>query len=79
MTIAVCIKWVNYSGPVESDTPDERFAGFSFADQAALEWALRIAENSSDEVLVLTAGPAVSTSTSSEEFSAIRKAHSRAA
>ena len=57
MTIAVCIKWVNYSGPVESDTPDERFAGFSFADQAALEWALRIAENSSDEVLVLTAGP----------------------
>ena len=55
MTIAVCLKWINASGQTEVD--DDRFMGFSYADQAALEYALRIAENTNDEVVVVTAGP----------------------
>ena len=38
MTIAVCLKWINASGQTEVD--DDRFMGFSYADQAALEYAL---------------------------------------
>lgn len=56
MTIAVCLKWINASG--QADIDDDRFMGFSYADQAALEYALRIAENTNDEVIVVTAGPA---------------------
>ena len=55
MTIAVCLKWINASG--QTDIDDDRFMGFSYADQAALEYALRIAENTNDEVIVVTAGP----------------------
>ena len=55
MTIAVCLKWINASGQTEVD--DDRFMGFSYADQAALEYALHIAENTNDEVVVVTAGP----------------------
>ena len=58
MTIAVCLKWINASGPAEQDVPDERFMGVSYSDQAALEYALRLAEKSGDEVLAVTAGPA---------------------
>ena len=55
MTIAVCLKWINASGQTEVD--DDRFMGFSFADQAALEYALRVAEKANEEVVVVTAGP----------------------
>lgn len=55
MTIAVCLKWINASGQTEVD--DDRFMGFSYADQAALEYALRVAENTNEEVVVVTAGP----------------------
>ena len=55
MTIAVCLKWINASG--QTDIDDDRFMGFSYADQAALEYALRIAENTNDEVIAVTAGP----------------------
>jgi len=53
MTIAVCVKWVlpNLDG-------DERFAGISLADQAALETGLRIAEASGETCTVVTVGPA---------------------
>lgn len=52
MGVAVCVKWV-------APTPDadERFAGISAADQAALEWALRSAEVTGDHVTVVCAGP----------------------
>ena len=39
MTITVCIKWV-----LPNRDGDERFAGISLADQAALETGLRVAE-----------------------------------
>lgn len=52
--IAACIKWV--AGRPERG--DERFAGISAADQAAVELALRHASLLGDEVLVVTAGPA---------------------
>jgi electron transfer flavoprotein beta subunit len=50
MTIAVCWKWL-----AEGD--DERWAGVSPADEAALELALRLAEARDDTVTVVTAGP----------------------
>jgi electron transfer flavoprotein beta subunit len=59
--IAACLKWVDLrpevdaSGAVHSD---DRFAGVSHADQAALEWALRQGEASNQPVTVLTLGPA---------------------
>jgi len=56
MTIAVCLKWINASGQPETDGTDDRFMGLSYADQAALEYALRVAENTNDEVIVVTAG-----------------------
>lgn len=52
MTVAVCLKWVT---PVGRD--DDRFAGVSAADQAALESALVWAERHGDDVTVLTVGP----------------------
>lgn len=55
MTIGVCLKWVT---PTPGD--DDRFAGISPADAAALEWALRTGEAAGEEVLVVSLGPAAS-------------------
>ena len=61
-TIAVCLKLVDRrpeldpTGTVHS--PDDRFAGVSAADQAALELALRCADAWEAEVVAVTAGPA---------------------
>ncbi len=52
MTVAVCLKWVTPVG-----ASDDRFAGVSAADQAALESALVWAENRSTDVTVVTVGP----------------------
>ena len=57
MTIAVCLKWINASGQPDTDQPDERFMGMSYADQAALEYALRVSEHTNEEIIVVTAGP----------------------
>ena len=51
--IAACVKWVAGAG----EPGDDRFAGISLADQAALEMALRQAEAVNDTVTVLTVGP----------------------
>ncbi len=53
MTIGVCVKWV--ADAREPD--DDRFAGTSPADRAALELALRQASEIGEDVLVVTAGP----------------------
>lgn len=53
MTITVCIKWV-----LPNRDGDERFAGISLADQAALETGLRIAEARNEACSVITIGPA---------------------
>ncbi len=62
MLIAACLKWVARRPEIDALTgvahDDERFAGASDADQAALEWALRLAEAWGGEVLAVTAGPA---------------------
>jgi electron transfer flavoprotein beta subunit len=50
--IVACWKWV-------AADHDERWAGVSAADEAALEIALRLADSSDDEVVVVTVGPAV--------------------
>lgn len=52
MTIAVCVKW---SLPPNGE--DERFAGISLSDQAALEVALAIAESRGETVRVVTVAP----------------------
>ena len=61
-SLAVCLKWVPTRIEVDPITgaaqADARFSGTSAADQSALEWALRLAEGSDDEVVVVTAGPA---------------------
>jgi electron transfer flavoprotein beta subunit len=51
--IAACVKWV--AGMPEPG--DDRFAGISLADQAALECALRQAATMDDSVCVVTVGP----------------------
>ena len=58
--IAVCQKWVAtrpevdpLTGIVESDV---RWSGPSLADQAALEWGLRLAERCGGQVVVVTVG-----------------------
>lgn len=51
--IAVCVKWV--AGMPEPG--DERFAGISLADQAALELGLQQADATGDTVAVFTVGP----------------------
>lgn len=60
--VAVALKWVPLrvevdplSGAVETD---ERFTGCSAADQAALEWGLRLAAAWGGTVVAVTAGPA---------------------
>ncbi|GAC1535410.1 MAG: hypothetical protein NVS3B12_17350 [Acidimicrobiales bacterium] len=59
--IAVCIKWVDRRPDVDpltgAVTHDPRASGASDADDAALEWALRLAEAWGLEVTALTAGP----------------------
>lgn len=52
VSVAVCLKWVT---PVGRD--DDRFAGVSAADQAALESALVWAERVGADVTVVTVGP----------------------
>ena len=65
-TIAVCMKWVDRR--VDADVvlqtalPDERFAGVSASDQAALEWALRCRDGWGAEVVAVTVGPAAAES-----------------
>ena len=60
--IAACIKWVDRRPEVDPLTGsirvDERSAGASDADHAALEWALRTAEAWGHDVVAVTAGPA---------------------
>lgn len=54
MSIVACLKWL-----AQPDAPDdERFAGVSPADRAALEVALTLGEQRGEPVVVLTAGPA---------------------
>ena len=52
--IVACLKWVSH--PSEPD--DERFAGMSPADRAALEMALQQAASMGDTVTAITVGPA---------------------
>lgn len=54
MTIVACLKWVSHPG----EPNDERFAGMSPADQAALEFALQQAAEIGDDVVAVTLGPA---------------------
>lgn len=51
--IVACLKWVSHPG----EPSDERFAGASPADRAALELALRQAEATGDTVTAITVGP----------------------
>lgn len=54
MSIVACLKWL-----AQPDAPDdERFAGVSPADRAALEVALTLGEQRGEPVVVMTAGPA---------------------
>jgi electron transfer flavoprotein beta subunit len=54
MSIVACLKWL-----ARPDAPDdERFAGVSPADRAALEVALTLGEQRGEPVVVMTAGPA---------------------
>lgn len=52
--IAACLKWTSPPGASDGD---ERFAGVSAADQAALEVALALAEQMGDTVTAVTVGP----------------------
>ena len=60
--IVVCMKWVALRPEIDPLTgavvTDERWSGPSLADQAALEWALRIAETRSITVHVIAVGTA---------------------
>jgi electron transfer flavoprotein beta subunit len=60
--IGVALKWVPLHVEIDPLTgtlsADARFAGCSAADQAALEWALRLAEDLGGQVVAATAGPA---------------------
>jgi electron transfer flavoprotein beta subunit len=59
--IAACLKWVDHRpevDPLNGDVrTDPRTSGPSAADQAALEWALRLGEATGTGVIALTAGP----------------------
>ena len=52
--IVACLKWVSHPG----EPDDERFAGMSPADRAALEMALQQAASMGDTVTAITVGPA---------------------
>ncbi len=60
--IAACMKWVDRRPEVDPLTgevhTDARTSGASDADEAALEWALRIGEAWNVEVVAVSAGPA---------------------
>ena len=64
MSVAVCLKWVDQrvdaDALLRAELPDERFAGVSASDQAALEWALRYRDglDSPARVIAVTVGPA---------------------
>lgn len=59
--IAVCVKWVDLHPEVDSlsgeMTTDDRRRGFSAADRAALEIALRLAEVRGTDVVLLSVAP----------------------
>lgn len=59
--VAACLKLVHRRVAVDPITgtaePDPRSAGMSPADEAALEWALRVAASTGGSVLAATAGP----------------------
>jgi electron transfer flavoprotein beta subunit len=58
--IAVCLKWTPSrldGGPIGPDPGDDRFAGVSPADRAALELALCLADSLGETVTALAAGP----------------------
>lgn len=55
--IAVCLKWTPAHDDAGADPDDDRFAGVSPADRAALEIGLRLSAVSGDEVTALAAGP----------------------
>lgn len=61
--VGVCLKWVASRPEVDAVTgvvhADERAGGASAADQAALEWALRTAEQAAVECIVVSSGPPV--------------------
>jgi electron transfer flavoprotein beta subunit len=58
VSVAVCLKWVDQRPELDSSglpvATDQRFAGISLSDQAALELALR----SGEPVTAITVGPA---------------------
>lgn len=54
MTVLACLKWVSHPG----EPHDERFAGASPADRAALELALQQAASIGASVTAVTVGPA---------------------
>lgn len=62
LLVAVAPKWVDLRPEIDpltgAVTTDVRTSGPSPADQAALEWALRAADEWGSEVVVATAGPA---------------------
>ena len=63
MKVGVCLKWVSLRPDVDPLTgvvhTDDRFSGISLADQAALEWALRMGEAWDAPVTVASVGPPV--------------------
>jgi electron transfer flavoprotein beta subunit len=72
--IAACLKWVDRRPEVDPLTgavhTDARMSGASDADQAALEWALRLGEAAGDEVVGVTAGPPAAESVLREALAA---------
>lgn len=59
--VAVCLKWTPSpfdGGPLGPDEGDDRFAGVSPADRAALELALQLADAIGASVTAIAAGPA---------------------
>lgn len=60
LTVAVCLKWTPArldGGPLGPDVGDDRFAGVSPADRAALELGLRLADRLGTTVTAISAGP----------------------
>lgn len=56
--VTVCMKWTSRIGSDPTHLGDDRFAGVSAADQAALETGLAIAEALGLDLVALTVGPA---------------------
>lgn len=55
--IAVCLKWTPAHDDAGADPDDDRFAGVSPADRAALEMGLRLAAVSGTDITAFAAGP----------------------